>query len=177
MSPAFKQNKERFPVQSELEVYSLTQSADEERLLQLYRDLSVEDRSRIIFKVTRLRFAPYFAEHFNPARDEQDASYLYEELEESVLLALPEDCLFELRERLHPIQFRSLFNSAWGSMATVILGTSEEDGQRADSLFSVVQEVLKTELRGHLSFSRQEALDVIEKWREAVLQLVFKSET
>ncbi len=153
-----------------------TANADEARLLVLYRRAAREDRTAFLFKLTRLHFAPFFAESFSRLQDARDPSYLHEELEQSLRLLCPRWHLGELDPLLVEPQFSSVWRSAWGDIAPVILGDSEQDGQRADELHRAVHRHLAAEGLSHIRFERAAALALIEDWREAVLQAVFSPE-
>ncbi len=154
---------------------STTESRDEELLLVLFRRLSVDDRSEVLFRLTRRQFAPFFADEFSEVRDAQDSTYLHEELEEKLRLLCP-------RERLRSVYptfelgllFKSLWQNAWGDIAPVVMGSDEQDGQRADELVRAV--ISCSRAAGgprDPSFSRMDALRLIEDWREQVLECIF----
>lgn len=164
------------PAREELCERMETATADEGRLLVLYRRAMREDRTAILFRLTRLQFSPFFAEHFSRERDAEDSSYLHEELEQALRLLCPRWHLGELDPQLIEPQFSSIWRSAWGDIAPVILGDSEQDGQRADELYRAVQEHCMAEGVRSCRFERASALALIEDWREAVLQAVFSAE-
>ncbi len=151
-------------------------SPDEERLLNLYRDSCQEDRSQFLYRITRRRFAPYFAESFDKERDAADPSYLHEELEQQLRTICPRDLLGEfLGEEPHCWE---LWATAWGSVAPVILGAAEQDGWRADELYNAAIRLWDMlgdgpHCRKPMKFKRKDALAFIEAWREAALELAF----
>jgi hypothetical protein len=152
-------------------------SPDEERLLNLYRDSCQEDRNQFLYHITRRRFAPFFAEQFDKTRDAVDPTYLEEELEQELRIICPSEYLGEfLSEEPHRLE---LLTAAWGRVAPVILGASEQDGQRADELYNTA--IRLWDMLGNspcrrmpMKLSRKDALAFIEAWREAVLELVFR---
>lgn len=161
------------PVHDDLSQFSRTTSVDEELLLTLYRRSSWQDRTAMLFKLSRLQFAPFFAENFNREQDAHDSGYLHEELEQALRALCPREQLGELGLSLVEPQFSGLWTSAWGDIAPVILGASEQDGQRADELFRAVQGHCDAERRRLVGFERGDALALIEAWREAALQALF----
>lgn len=153
---------------------STTASADEERLLTLFRSSSWEDRSHLLYRLTRLHFVPFFAEHFSRELDARDSSYLHEELEEQLRLICPRHHLGSARTVFdETVLFNALWKSAWGDIAPVILGSDEHDGQRADELYQAVVAGCKEASQVGVDFQRMDALALIEDWREQSLQLVF----
>jgi hypothetical protein len=163
------------PVHEDLGEFSATTSVDEELLLTLYRRSSWEDRTATLFRLCRLHFAPFFEAHFNREQDARDSSYLHEELEQALRDLCPREYLGDLD--LNPVepQFSGLWISAWGDIAPVILGASEQDGQRADELFKAVQAHCEAEQRRLVRFERRDALELIDAWREAALQALFSA--
>lgn len=161
------------PAHHDLSQFSRTTSVDEELLLTLYRRSSWKDRTATLFRLSRLHFATFFAEDFSRERDAHDSSYLHEELEQALRDLCPREQLGELGLRLVEPQFSGLWISAWGDIAPVILGASEQDGQRADELFKAVQGHCEAEQRRLVGFERRDALALIEAWREAALQALF----
>lgn len=160
------------PAHDDLCEFSQTTSVDEELLLTLYRRSSWEDRTATLLRIGRLSFAPFFAEDFSREQDSQD-SYLHEELEQALRNLCPREHLGELGLSLVEPQFSGLWISAWDDIAPVILGAREQDGQRADELFSAVQAHCLAERLQHVRFERMDALALIEAWREATLQAIF----
>jgi peptide subunit release factor RF-3 len=163
-------------VQADLETFSSCSSPDEERLLSLYRASPWEDKTQFLYKITRLRFSPYFAEVFNKQADARDPTYLHEELEQALREICPREALWEIG--VEDFYIPSIFISAWGGIAPVILGATEKDGQRADELYRAIlghcDEVQRNRLsKNAVAFKRQDALKLIEDWREAALKLVF----
>jgi hypothetical protein len=61
-------------VARDLRERSTTVSRDEELLLAQFRTLSVADRSKLLLRVTRRQFAPFFADEFDHERDSQDST-------------------------------------------------------------------------------------------------------
>ena len=154
-------------------------SPDEERLLILYRDASAEERSEYLYRITRQRFVPWFAEHFDKQRDASDSSYLHEELEQQLRLICPRQILGPFwSEEPHCI---ALWSEAWGSIAPVILGPAERDGQQADALYNTALCLWDSvgdgpHRRQAMCFTRSKALAFIEAWREEVFALIFRAE-
>ncbi len=153
-------------------------SPDEERLIELFRDCTTDDRSEFLFQLTRYRYSPYFAEDFDKEADRRDSTYLYEELEQQLLLNCPVQVLGEFFSEAPHIQH--LFSSAWGRIAPVILGGSERDGQNADALFNTAIGIWDSigdgpHRRRRMDFSRLDALRLIEEWREEVMSLIFRN--
>jgi hypothetical protein len=167
----------KIPVQNDLMQFSKTESADEERLLQLYRNCSDSERNEILYRVTRLRFAPSFgawAQSNGYVVNLSDADeHLHEELEEGLRDICPRELLREVGAAMTDQQFNGFWQGAWGSIAPVIFGTSERDGQMADKLYAEVAGTAPSVWRGKFQFSRREALELIETWREAALQRAF----
>ncbi len=151
-------------------------SPDEERLIEMFRDCATDDRSELLYRFTRLRFAPCFAVNFDKSRDQQDPTYLHSELEDELLLICPRHLLGEYFSDSPHLE--TLFDSAWGPIAPVILGTSEKDGHRADQLFNAAISIWDwvgdgPHRRSPLKFSRVNALLLIDTWRNSVLERVF----
>jgi hypothetical protein len=165
--------KRKRPAYDDLCQFSRTASVDEELLLTLYRQSSWEDRTATLFRLSRLYFAPFFAEHFSREQDARDTSYLHEELEQALRDLCPREHLGELCFSLIEPQLSGLWISAWGEIAPVILGASEQDGQRADELYKAVQGHCAAERLPTIKFERVDALVLIEDWREATLQAMF----
>lgn len=163
------------PVHDDLSEFSATTSVDEELLLTLYRRSSWEDRTATLFRLSRLHFTPFFAARFSREQDAQDSSYLHEELEQALRDLCPREHLGVLRVDLHEPYFSLLWRGAWGDIAPVILGASEQDGQRADELFRAVQAHCEAVQRRLVGFERRDALALIEAWREDVLQALFSA--
>jgi hypothetical protein len=166
---------EEFPAQADLLKFSTTASPDEERLLQLYRRLPLENQTEILYRVTRRCLADYFTVRFDDVMDSEDSVYGQEELEDYLRGICPMECLGGLWEVFDGTYFECLWVSAWGRIAPVILGASEQDGQRADELFRAVNThcaELRLDLRG---FQRGDALRLIESWREQALQNAFSA--
>jgi hypothetical protein len=148
---------------------------DEERLLVLYRDCAPEQRTEVLFRLTRLRFAPWFEPPNERAGLCDSNSHLYEELEQSLRDIYPMEILERLQISIVEPQINGLWTNAWGSIAKVMLGPSENDGQYADSLYAIVREYCQSQRLGDLSkFGRGDALELIEVWRENVLANLFR---
>ena len=168
----------KFPVHDDLMQFSKTASSDEERLLQLYRNCSESERNEILYRVTRRRFGPRFGAWAQANSDKvqfaDDSSHLYEELEEGLRDICPTELLKELGTILNDQQFNGLWQGAWDSIALVILGTSEHDGRRADELYREVTDVAShLGMHKDFNFSRRDALELLETWREAALERAF----
>ncbi len=163
------------PAHDDLSQFSRTTSVDEELLLTLYRRSSWEDRTATLFRLSRLHFAPFFAAHFSREQDAKDSSYLDEEIEQALRNLCPREHLGDLLFDLCEPYFSILWRSAWGDIAPVILGASEQDGQRADELFKAVQGHCEAEQRRLVGIERRDALTLIEAWREAALQALFSA--
>ena len=154
-------------------------SPDEERLLNMYRDSSAEDRSEYLYRLTRQRFMPWFAEHFGKQRDARDSSYLHEELEQELRVICPRDMLGRFwSEEPHCL---ALWSAAWGCIAPVILGPAERDGQQADALYNTALRLWDSvgdgpHRREAMCFTRSKALAFIEAWREEVFSRIFRAE-
>jgi hypothetical protein len=166
---------ETFPFQAELLRFSKTESSDEERLLQLFRRLPWKKRSEVLYGVTRRCSAEWFAECFDDAEDARDSVYLQEELEEYLRCICPRERLGPLWDAIQGVYFESLWISAWGRIAPVILGASDHDGQRADELFAAIVRHCSEERIDLGGFDRRDALDLIGAWREEVLQRAFSA--
>lgn len=165
----------KFPVQDDLMEFSKTDSPDEERLLQLYRNCTRTERNEILCRLTRLRLSPEFETRRGAVLFGDESHYLYEELEDRLRQICPRDRLKQLGDELNEPQFNGLWDGAWGGIADVILGLSENDGQRADELYAEVARIAKNFRLKEYSFSRKEALDLIETWRETALRLTFEA--
>lgn len=168
----------KFPVQDDLKVFSKTDTPDEERLLQLYRNCSSTERNEILYRVTRLNFGLAFAAREQTSgyklRLADESHHLYEELEQGLRDICPTELLKELRSVITEQQFSGLWQGAWGGIATVILGTTEQDGQRADELYKEIMNVASAlGMYSEFNFSRHDALELIETWREATLVKAF----
>jgi len=171
-----------FPVQADLRTFSTRASPDEERLLAHYRASSWEDRTELLYRIARLRYAPCFAENFNKKYDADDSTYLHEELEQELREQFPRQlnsAIAQIYEYLTAQQFAGIFEglvtSGWPSIARVILGATEQDGQRADELYSAICSASKSAFIGDPpNFSRRDTLELIEVWREGVLQMLFR---
>lgn len=167
-----------FPVQADLCDFSMTVTPDEERLLAHYRASPWEDRTELLYRIARLRYAPCFADDFNKKCDAADSTYLHEELEQELRDEFPRQlnsAVAQIYECLTEQQFAGIFeglaNSGWPSIARVILGASEQDGQRADELYGAIRSAIQSEFRGDPpTFSRKDTLALIEAWREGVLK-------
>jgi hypothetical protein len=152
-------------------------SPDEERLLNLYRDASEEERSSWLYRITRRRLAHMFAVDFDDECDAQDTTYLYEELEQWLQAICPKHLLGEyLSEEPH---FETLVDTAWGSTARVLLGPVDHDGQRADDLFNAAVRLWdmigrSPGSRSPLTLDRKTALTFLETWRETALQYAYR---
>jgi hypothetical protein len=153
--------------------FSRCASVDEERLLTLYRSSTWEDRTAMLFRLCRIHYAPFFAESFSRREDADDTSYLHEELESALRSICPREHFVELETTLHEPYFSLLWKSAWGDIAPIILGASEQDGQRADELYKAVLAHCSHDWRRPVTFQRKHALALIEDWREAALQAIF----
>jgi hypothetical protein len=158
-------------------------SPDEERLLQHYRDSPWKDRTELLYRIARLRYVPCFATRFDSDSDARDETYLHAELEDELLLQFPRELsspiaeLYDVFTRAQVFGgiFQALEMSGWGSIARVILGATEQDGQRADELYSEIHSVSQSVCsREPPKFSRRDALELIEAWREGVLQQLFQ---
>lgn len=151
-------------------------TTDEERLLQLFRNCSVKERSKILYRLTKLQFAEQFAADFQgnelPVSLSDPNDYLSEELEQSLKDIVPNEILDRQRIFISEPQLSGLWEIAWGRLAPVILGSTEQDGQRADELFSAISAHCIDENRSG-NFRRRDALELIERWRESALQLAF----
>lgn len=148
-------------------------SSDERRLLSLFRDMDWPQQSALLHKLTRARYAEWFASAFVADRDMDELWRYHAELEEQLRLVCPTHHFGELHRFFQGLYFTSLFSTAWGETASVILGSGAQDGQRADELLSAVFECCSGEWRRPVTFTRRHALALIEEWREAVLQQVF----
>jgi hypothetical protein len=170
------------PIQDDLMMFSRTETSDEQRLLTHYRDSPWEDRTELLYRIARLRFAPSFAESFDRDSDACDSTYLHEELEQELREQFPRDfnsAIAQIYDCLTNQQFAGIFqdleNSGWPSIARVILGGSEQDGRRADELYEVIHNASKSVFRcAPPNFSRRDTLELIEVWREQVLQKLFR---
>jgi hypothetical protein len=152
-------------------------NTDEERLLVLYRDCLPEQRSEFLFRLTRLCFAPWFEPHNEKVGLCDSGSHLYAELEQSLRDSYPMEILERLQISIVEPQLNGLWIDAWGSIAKVLLGPSENDGQYADKLYAAVREYCQSQRRGDLSkFGRGDALELITVWRADALQKVFTAE-
>jgi len=171
-----------FPVQADLCNFSKTRTPDEERLLAHYRASPWEDRTELLYRIARLRYAPCFAECFNRVSDARDQTYLHYELEQELKDEFPKhlnSSIAQIYDGLTEQQFSGIFEglvtSGWPSIARVILGATEQDGRRADELYSAILGSCQSAYMGNPPiFSRRDALELIEVWREAVLQKLFR---
>lgn len=64
-------------------------SPDEERLLNLYRGMSQNERQTCLFHLSRQRYLPWFADEYDSQRDAVDSTYLIDELELQLFLQAP----------------------------------------------------------------------------------------
>jgi hypothetical protein len=151
-------------------------SADEERLLNLYRRMSQDERHTCLFRLSRQRYLPWFADEFDPQRDAVDSTYLIQELEDQLFLQAPWWLLGEfLGEEPHRSE---LVRTAWGNAAPVLLGVTESDGFKADKLFNSAVRLWDClgdgpSRRASMDFTRQKALVFLEKWREEIMIQLF----
>ncbi|MNC21698.1 hypothetical protein D3C76_1069410 [compost metagenome] len=151
-------------------------SPDEERVLNLYRNISPDERQMYLFRLSRQLYLPWFADEYDPERDAVDSTYLVDELEQQLFLLAP---WWLLGEFLGDEPHRSaLVQTAWNYAAPVLLGVAENDGFRADQLFNSAIGLWDCmddgpSRRGPLDFTRQKALVFLEKWREEVLHQLF----
>lgn len=151
-------------------------SPDEERLLNLYRNLSQNERQTCLFRLSRQFYLPWFADEYNPQRDAVDSTYLIQELEDQLFLQAPWWLLGEfLGEEPHR---RELVRTAWSYAAPVLLGVTENDGLRADQLFNSAVRLWDClgdgpSRRASMDFTRQKALVFLEKWREEIMLQLF----
>jgi hypothetical protein len=151
-------------------------SLDEERLLNLYRCMSQDERQTCLFRLSRQHYLPWFADEYDSQRDAVDSSYLIQELEDQLFLLAPWWLLGEfLGEEPHR---GALVRTAWGYAAPVLLGVTESDGFRADQLFNSAIRSWDSlgkgpSLRAPMDFTRQKALLFLETWREEVLGQLF----
>ena len=161
------------PVQRDLNVYTQTESPDEERLLTLFRRCTLEQRSEILCRLTRLQFAPFFTCTKVGLGDPEE--HLYEELEQSLRDLYPKAVLEKLRTSIQEPQLSGVWIDAWGRIAPVLFGITDRDGRHADALYLALREYCESQGRGRLeNFMRRDALELIEVWRETALQALFK---
>jgi|GEM_PF-6144046 len=151
-------------------------STDEERLLNLYRRMSQDERHTCLFRLSRQRYLSWFADEFDPQRDAADSTYLIQELEDQLFLQAPWWLLGEfLGEEPHRSE---LVRTAWSYAAPVLLGVTENDGLRADQLFNSAVRLWDSlgdgpPRRAPMDFTRQKALVFLEKWRKEIMLQLF----
>ena len=152
-------------------------SPDEDRLLNLFRNLDHAERSNLLYLITRKHLASMFTEEFDDSKDAQDSSYMEEELNKWLFEICPKELLGEyLCEEPH---FTEIVGTAWKSVGLVVLGSSENDGQRADELFNVAIRLWDIIGNGPgqrqpLDLSRSACLKFLEAWREEALSFAFR---
>lgn len=151
-------------------------SPDEDRLLNLYRSMSQDERQTCLFSLSRQRYLPWFAGEYDPQRDAVDITYLIQELEDQLFLQAPWWLLGAfLEEEPHR---RELVRTAWSYASPVLLGVTENDGLRADQLFNSAFRLWDClgdgpSHRASMDFTRQKALVFLEKWREEIMIQLF----
>jgi hypothetical protein len=164
----------KFPVQDDLLQFSTTANSDEERLLVLYRQCSFEERTELLYRITRLKIADWFTGRTGKVHFCDTDVDRPRELEESLKDIYPIEVLERLQISIHEPQLSSIWSDAWGEIAPVILGSTERDGHHADALYLSVRDYCQSQRRGDMSkFSRRDALELIETWRESALQILF----
>ena len=144
-------------------------SSDEERLLLLYRDfMSPSERDELLCSITRAQFASYLdVSNFDKHQAITNCDYLQEEIEKELKLIASMDITgkmgnFFCIEPYHSI----LYQTAWGNIASVIFGSCDNDGARADELYNTALKLLDQPRT--VDFCRKNALELIEAWREEV---------
>ena len=143
-------------------------TADEERLLLFYREfLSQNEQDELLYNIARIQFASHLdIQDFDVQRMIIDPDYLKEEIEEELkVVGSPMEVrglmgIFFCDEPYYSI----LYSTAWNNIARVILGTSENDGSRADELYNTALKLF--DYHRPMDFSRKQALELIETWRE-----------
>jgi len=151
-------------------------SPDEERLLNLYRCMSQDERQTCLFRLSRQHYLPWFTDEYDSQRDAVDNTYLIQELQDQLFLLAPWWLLGELLgEEPHRSE---LVGTAWGYAAPVLLGVTEIDGFRADQLFNSAIQLWDSLVYGlsgwaPMDFTRQKALIFLETWREEVMRQLF----
>lgn len=156
-------------------------SPDEERLLQIYRDLPSERSEHLLYWLNRERFlANFLGDKYDVEKDQREPTTYEPELLEQLWLIRPE-----------PFQAPDIFwddPPAWNELMgvacpegydRVVLGTSETDGQNADSLFNGIHRIWDYIGRGPwsrepLSVTRIDCLRYLEEWRNNAMEWVFR---
>tara|TARA_B110001469_G_C9624833_1_gene311768 strand:+ start:740 stop:1258 length:519 start_codon:yes stop_codon:yes gene_type:complete len=153
-------------------------SPDEELLLNLFRESGSYEREQMLFQYALKRLACMFADETD-SLETLESPENKEALERWLLLHCPiellDDCYQDEPNK------SELINTAWESVASVILGLQENDGKHADELFNAsirLWDMMKEHIvhQQKRQFSRQRALAFIEAWRDRVITFAFESQ-
>lgn len=153
-------------------------SPDEELLLNLFRESRSHEREHMLFQYLLKRLACMYTSEGDSLEAVNSTENLAH-LEEWLLSICPIDYLDDCYQD-EPNK-SELINTAWDSIAPVILGLQENDGKHADQLFNAsirLWDMMNTHIahQRKRNFSRQRALALIEDWRDRATAYAFESQ-